>query len=87
MPLDLPGRGYAALRVSPDGTRLVATIQDPENMDVWIAEVTRGTLAKLTTDPALDFFGLWTPDGDRVAFQSQREGPRRAVLDRGGWRR
>ena len=73
-PLDLPPRAYGWPRLSPDATRLLVTIQDPENVDVWIADVTRGTLAKLTTDPARDVNGLWTPDGERVVFMSQREG-------------
>ena len=73
VPLDLPPRGYQWPRVTPDGTRLLVIIQDPENFDVWISAVTRGTLAKLTTDPALDVVGLWTPDGERVVFYSQRE--------------
>ena len=74
-PLDLPARPYIGPRVSPDGTRLVASIFDPENTDVWIAQVTRGTIAKLTTAPGFDFGGLWTLDGERVVFASPREGP------------
>ena len=73
-PLDLPARAYEWPRVSPDGSRLVVSIRDPENVDVWISAVTRGTLAKVTTDPAFDAFGLWTLDGDRVVFYSDREG-------------
>ena len=76
VPLDLPTGDYFWARVSPDETRLALTILGgPENPDVWIAELARGTLAKLTTDPAIDVLPLWTPDGDRVVFQSQREGP------------
>ena len=53
----------------------MVTIPAPEGVDVWISAVTRGTLAKLTTDPALDADGLWTPDSERVVFYSQREAP------------
>ena len=74
VPLDLPARGYLWPRVSPDGTRLVVTIPDPENIDVWISAVAGGTLTRLTTDPAIDALGLWTPDGERVVFTSQRQG-------------
>ena len=73
VPLDLTGRTYDWPRVSPNGTRLVVTVQDQTSYDVWISAVTRGTLAKLTTDPALDVHGLWTPDGERVVFCSNRE--------------
>ena len=77
VPLDLPSGGYQWPRVSPDGTRMVMTVQDPDNIDVWVSTVDRGTLSKLTTDPALDASGLWTLDGDRVVFASQREGIKR----------
>ena len=72
VPLDLPSGGYEVPRVSPTGTRLLVSIGGNES-DVWISAVTRGTLAKMTTDPALDYHGLWTLDGERVVFYSQRE--------------
>ena len=75
VPLDLPARGYHVPRVSPDGIRLVMAIQAQGGLDVWISALTRGTLAILTTDPATDTYGLWTPDGERVVFYSQREAP------------
>ena len=75
VPLDLPAGDYVWPRVAPDGTRLVTTNSESGNYDVWIAPVTGGTLAKLTTDPALDVLGLWTLDGERVVFTSDREGP------------
>ena len=75
VPLDLPVRAYMSPRVSPDGKRVAVSIQDPGNSDVWISTVLRGTLAKLTTDPARDGFGLWTLDGERLVFASDREGP------------
>ena len=63
-PIGLPPNAYAYARLSPDVTRLAVHIGDPENTDVWISELARGTLTRLTTDPAGDFAPLWTPDGD-----------------------
>ncbi len=60
-------------RIDRDGARLVVSIQGTENTDVWISALTRGTLAKLTTDPAIDSTPLWTLDGERVVFYSDRE--------------
>ncbi len=75
MPLDLPeARPYLFPRLSPDGRRLAVTVQD-DNTDVWVSELALGTLRRLTTDPASDFYPLLTPDGERVVFSSQREGP------------
>ena len=74
-PLDLQqeARTYGTPRLSPDGTRLAVTVRD-ENDDVWVSELASGTLRRLTTDPASDHIPLWTPDGERVVFASQREG-------------
>ena len=41
---------------------------------MWVSELSLGTLRRLTTDPARDFDPLWTPDGERVVFASDREG-------------
>ena len=73
-PLDLQeARNYGDPRLSPDGMRLAVTVRD-ENNDVWVADLASGTLRRLTTDPATDAVPLWTPDGERVVFASQREG-------------
>ena len=44
------------------------------NSDVWVSEVARGTLTRLTSDDAFDGRPLWHPDGRRVAFRSDRNG-------------
>ena len=38
--------------------------------DVWIVDDASGTTAKLTLDPADDAAAVWSPQGDRVAFNS-----------------
>jgi serine/threonine-protein kinase len=68
-----PPRAYAYLRLSPDGTRIALDIRDQEN-DIWIWDLARETLARLTFDPGLNRGPVWTPDGKRVAFSAQREG-------------
>ena len=73
-PVGLPAGAYQNARLSPDG-RYVA-VDSAENGDVWIGELARGTLNRLTTDPAPDGRPLWTPDGARVVFDSNREGAR-----------
>ena len=49
-------------------------IAGPENTDLWIHDLTRGTEAPLTTDAADDRAPLWTPDGTRLVFESNRAG-------------
>ena len=69
-PLALPPNNYARPRLSPDGARMVVEFDD----DIWVSELARGTLSKLTTDGADDDNALWTPDGEGVVFSSTREG-------------
>ena len=73
-PLDLQeGRRYRSPRLSADGARLAVTIED-DNVDVWVSDLSLGTLRRLTTNPARDFDPLFTPDAERVVFASNREG-------------
>ena len=72
-PLGAPPRPYFHPRVSPDGTRVAVAIEDQEN-DIWVWDLARQTLDRLTFGPAADFAPVWTPDGHRLVFFSQREG-------------
>ena len=68
-------RDYQWARVSPDGARLAVQVQGLDGVgDVWIYDVFRDTLTRLTFDEANDGRPLWTPDGSRVVFQSSRDG-------------
>jgi Tol biopolymer transport system component len=42
---------------------------------VWISDLARGTLERLTVDPGFDGSPLWSPDGERIVFASNRSGP------------
>ena len=59
--------------LSRDG-KLAAVGIGPPNPDVWVSELARGTLTRVTTDAAVDVYPLWTPDGRRVVFSSNRSG-------------
>ena len=64
----LPLDAYRDVRVSPDGKRIALGTET----DVWIYDVARTTLARLTTDNARS--PLWTPDSQRIVFTSRRAG-------------
>ena len=66
--------GYFAPRISPDGRRIAVGIEKDGSTDVWIYDLTRGTMTRLTTAPGADEVPVWTADGRRVAFQSNRDG-------------
>jgi serine/threonine-protein kinase len=67
---------YADLKVSPDGARLVfdMNVGDTGNRDIWIGEIGRGNLVRLTNDPAEENLPQWSRDGRRVLFSSNRGG-------------
>jgi serine/threonine-protein kinase len=68
-PLGAPERSYSYPRLSPDGTRVAVDARDGEN-DVWVWDVGRKTLTRLTLGPSLDRSPVWTPDGRRIVFSS-----------------
>jgi serine/threonine-protein kinase len=72
-PISAPARTYAQPRISPDGTRVALEIRDQEN-DIWIWDLARQTPTRLTFDPGVDQFPVWTPDGRRIIFTSGRNG-------------
>jgi serine/threonine-protein kinase len=41
-------------------------------MDIWVWDLVRKTMTRLTFDEAVDALPLWTPDGKRIAFRSNR---------------
>ena len=62
---------YAHPRLSPDGSRAALTIRG-SNRDLWIHELGRGTLTRLTFDPTSDQRPIWTPDGTKLLYMSDR---------------
>jgi serine/threonine-protein kinase len=71
-PLAAPPRAYFYPRLSPDGTRVALDVRDEEN-DIWIWDLARETMTRLTFDPGLDRMPVWSPTGDRIAFSAQRD--------------
>ncbi len=60
---------------SPDGKRLVVDVSERSTRpDLWIRDLARGTNTRFTFDPASEIAPLWSPDGRRVVFSSNRKG-------------
>ena len=68
------GAQNVRLALSPDGTRLATSLITAGNEDVWIKELDRGAVSRLTFSDSLDFRPRWTPDGRAVTFLSNRAG-------------
>lgn len=67
-PIAAPARNYYYARISPDGTKLSLDARDEEE-DIWIWDVRRETLVRLTDQAGTDQYGLWTPDNG-IVFSS-----------------
>ena len=70
-PLTAPPRAYDLPRLSPDGRRVVVEIAP----QVWLYDVARNTLTRLTFEGTENQNPIWTPDGKRIVFASNKDGP------------
>ena len=66
-------RSYEAPRISPDGKQFALAITDQES-DIWVWDLVRADLRRLTFDRGVDTFPVWTPDSQRIVFSSQSGG-------------
>ena len=63
------------LKLSPDGTRVaLERIDEANNRDIWQIDLARGLTTRFTFDAASDAQPVWSPDGTRIAWQSNRGG-------------
>ena len=72
--LGAPAHSYAFPRLSPDGRRIATSIVEQETQ-LWQFDILRETLTKFTFEGGLNANPTWTPDGKRIAFLSNKEGP------------
>jgi eukaryotic-like serine/threonine-protein kinase len=72
-PLAAPPRAYNHPQLSPDGSQLAVTISAVDKDDIWVFDLARGSLTRLTFE-GINHVSQWTPDGKRMVFRSIREG-------------
>jgi serine/threonine protein kinase/Tol biopolymer transport system component len=63
-----PLGSYRHIRLAPDGRRLAYT----EGLTVWVRDLVRGTASRVTHDDEDHLNPVWSPDGNWVAFTTNR---------------
>ena len=67
-------QAYTYLNISPDGGRAAIDLRGLDNDDIWIWYFEREALVRLTFAPGREIYPVWTRDGNRLAFASDRDG-------------
>ena len=67
-----PPRLYNQPRLSPDGRRIAVDVIE-SSTQVWLYNLTRDTFSRFTFDGD-NRHAVWAPDGNRLAFMSNRDG-------------
>jgi len=61
--------------LSPDGrTVSVSRGTSSTEADIWLVDLTRGVGTRFTYGPKNNTLGIWSRDGNRIAFESDRNG-------------
>jgi len=68
-----PVTSYLNIRLSPDGQRAAVESQETPNSDIWVHDLARGSRTRLTFDSGNDANPIWSADGSRIIFASDRK--------------
>jgi eukaryotic-like serine/threonine-protein kinase len=62
--------------LSPDEKQVaILSIDVALVSDIWLVDLSRQSRSRFTFDPAMDTNAVWSPDGSRIVFSSNRSGP------------
>jgi len=63
---------YQEARFSHDGSRLLLTVSDGSQSDIWSYDIAADALNRLTFYADNDRSGIWSPDGTHIVYASWR---------------
>jgi Tol biopolymer transport system component len=73
VPVVAGSRPFTSPTPSPDGRWLAFSSMAPQ-LDIFISQADGSGIRQLTNDRATDKFPTWSPDGQQIAFMSNRDG-------------
>jgi serine/threonine-protein kinase len=73
-PIPVPLAPYIHPRISPNGKQLAVGSDDGKEAAIWVYDLGGTTSMRKLTFGGANRFPLWTRDGQRVVFQSDRDG-------------
>jgi len=79
VPVTAERHAFGGVRVSPDGQRLALAIRREGNQDLWVYEIARDTLRRLTITPQDESSQTWHSDGTRLSY-AQVDPPTRNIF-------
>jgi serine/threonine protein kinase/Tol biopolymer transport system component len=72
--IEAPSTYFMFPKISPDGTLIAYAASTGSNIDIWMLDLDRKTRTRLTFDSSQDLQPIWTSDGKRIVFASNRAG-------------
>ena len=70
---NFPGMSFSP-RFSPDGQRVIMSLQQGGNSNLFVMDLRSKSTTRLTDTPAIDTSPSYAPDGTRLCFESDRGG-------------
>ena len=70
---NFPGMSFSP-RFSPDGQRVIMSLQQGGNSNLFVMDLRSKSTTRLTDTPAIDTSPSYAPDGVRICFESDRGG-------------
>jgi Tol biopolymer transport system component/predicted Ser/Thr protein kinase len=65
---------YSSPRISPDGKRIAYSRRESSNTDVWLADLENAAPVHFTSEPGIEMYPVWTPDGSTVTYVGEGGG-------------
>jgi len=70
---NFPGMTFSP-RFTPDGQRVIMSLQQAGNSNLFVMDLRSKATTRLTDTPAIDTAPCYSPDGSRICFESDRGG-------------